>query len=135
MGSDGPHSNSKPPRNASLGVAFLRKDGYAGMSGNGNVTTVGLLVTGARLILTADMIGPGGLVRVGVRNTAPHGSAVAGFFDGLAPLDCVPIRANVTDAVVAFAGGKALETLVGREVVLVIQVQQATVYTGGFAAD
>ena len=102
MGSNGPHSGSKPRRNASLGLATLRADGFAALgedaaagSATGLVQTVLLTVTRAALTLTADIIAPGGWVRLGVRD---RGANTTTFLPGLALDDCSYVASNVTDA-------------------------------------
>jgi hypothetical protein len=108
-GSNGKHSGSRPHRNASVGLAMLRTDGYAGMRSSGTVTTVALPCTGSMLLLTADMLGAGGSV------------VVNGSKEGVA---------NVTGAAV---GGLDLTAHVGRSVVLRLELHTAMVYTVGFA--
>ena len=129
MGSDGKHSGSRPPRNASLGVAFMRPDGYAGMRGVGNMSTVPVLVTHANLTTTLDILPNlgSGFVRIGVRS--PNSTQ---FYAGLSPQDSSELRLNGTDRVVSFAAGRNLGHLIGQEVVLVLEMQGAIVYTVGF---
>jgi hypothetical protein len=119
MGGDGPHNGL---RNSSLGLATLRKDGFAGMSGTGEFTTRNVTVTGADLFVSADVM-QGGSVAVGV---VGHGS--------LSVDDAVPITADATDKTVAFKGGATLKGLVGTEVTLQIRLTKATIYTVGFSA-
>merc|ERR1712023_373578 len=60
MGGDGAHNGF---RNSSLGLATLRPDGFAGIRADAeelSTTTVPLLVEGATLIITADVLAPTG---------------------------------------------------------------------------
>ena len=131
MGSNGKHSGSKPHRNASLGLATLRTDRYAGMGGEGNVSTTSLKVQRSRITLTVDITAPGGYVRVGVcASNCSTPNAV--FFDGLSPSDCQPVVVNGTDKVVNFSSGVSLAGLKGRDIVLTVQIYRAAVFTVGF---
>ena len=131
MGSNGKHSGSKPHRNASLGLATLRTDHYAGVGGEGNICTRSLRVQQSRITLTVDINAPGGYVRVGV--CASNCSATrAVFFDGLSPTDCQPVLVNGIDTVVEFSSGASLVGLRGRDVVLILELHRATVFTVGF---
>jgi hypothetical protein len=125
MGGNGPHNG---PRNTSLGLATLRPDGFGGIAGSGVAITVPVKVTGATLIVTADMLSPGsGMVRVGVVAGTPGG-------DGLDAQSATPLTANVTDQGVVYRGGKSFATLIGKEVALEIWATRAMVYTVGFEA-
>ena len=55
MGGDGPHSGA---RNSSFALATLRKNGFVCVCGSGGYRTVPLLVTGSRLIVSADFEQP-----------------------------------------------------------------------------
>ena len=116
----GPHNG---PRNSSIGLATLRLDGFGGVVGSGVATTVPVHVTAATLTVTADLLAPGGSVRVGAANAA-----------GLAAADAMSITSNVTDAPVQFANGKSFASLVGTNVTLVIVATDAMIYTVGFTA-
>ena len=61
MGGNGPHNGA---RNESFAVATLRSDGFAGVAGTGEATTLALTATGTKLTVTADMLGPGGSLTV-----------------------------------------------------------------------
>jgi hypothetical protein len=124
MGSNGKHSGSKPQRNASLGVALLRTDGFGGLSGSGTFTTVPINVTAETLTITADIIGDGGTVRLGVKGAK-----------GLSLEDCENITANATGGKVTFTGGATLESMIGQEVVITVELLDAIVYTIGFRDD
>ena len=128
MGSNGPHTGSKPHRNASLGLALLRTDGFAGLAGSGRVTTVPLRVGGAALTLTLDITGGGGSVGVGA-----HDSTTGKPFPGLALTDCIGVASNITNGAVAFRSGATFQSLVGRNVTLVLDLRSAIVYTIGWA--
>ena len=53
-------------------VASLRADGFGGLRGSGEATTVMLTATGANLIVTADVLAVGGFV---VFVPTPEGAA------------------------------------------------------------
>jgi hypothetical protein len=124
MGGNGPHNG---PRNTSLGLATLRRDGFGGLAGSGTATTTKLRVPSGgaaapRLTVTADVLGAaGGSVRVGAIGVS-----------GLDAASAVPLTANSTDAVVSFASGKTFADLAGQDVALEIVADSAMVYTIGF---
>ena len=119
MGGNGPHNGA---RNSSLGLATLRKDGFAGLSGTGTFTTRNVTVTGEGLFISAD-VANGGSVAVGV---VGH--------NGLTLDDAIPLTADVTDKIVSFKGGASLKGIIGMEVTLNIKLTMATIYTVGFNA-
>jgi len=127
MGSNGKHSGSQPHRNASLGMALLRTDGFAGLSGRGHLTTAPLLVAHEHLTVTLDILRAGGFVRVGVVDPKNSGA----FLPGLSPADCRNLTASATDGVVAFASGASLRGLMGQSVAVTMLLHDATVYTLG----
>lgn len=127
MGSNGKHSGSKPHRNASLGLALLRTDGFAGLLGTGFVETVALAITHPRITLTADIVGPGGFVRVGVRRA----NSSSAYFPGVGLNDCESTTTNVTDAVVSFSSGATLAPFTGQDAVFVVEVHLASAFTIG----
>ena len=131
MGSNGKHSGSKPHRNASFGLARLRTDGFAGMAGSGNISTVTLTIAHAHITLTADILGRGGFVRVGVQ-MANSTSTAPVFFHGLSLSDSKAKTENVTDSAMNFSSGASLAGLVGLDAVFVVELQNAIVFTLGF---
>lgn len=119
MGGDGPHNG---PRNSSLGLAELRSDGFIAISGTGSFeTVVPVLCTGAKLILTADVVSDTGSVRIGVvgeeRLSADTAEAVV---------------QNTTDSVASWSTGADLSHLIGQTLLLEIKLQDALLYTVGF---
>ena len=70
MGSNGPHSGSQPHRNASLGLATLRTDGFGGYSGTGTLTTVPIRATAPHVTITADVLTTGGFIRITVTSSS-----------------------------------------------------------------
>eukprot|EP01048_Picozoa_sp_COSAG05_P011058 COSAG05_NODE_1016_length_6185_cov_4.604831_5_plen_757_part_00 len=128
-GSNGKHSGSKPHRNASLGLATFRPDGFAGMAGSGTLQTIAVIVTAAHLTITVDILSSRGSVRLGVRRHGGLGS----FVPGLSPANCTSITANVTAKTVFFASAKTLASLVGQDVSIVLEATDAIVYTLGFS--
>jgi hypothetical protein len=136
MGSNGPHSGSMPHRNASLGLAYLRTDGFAGVAGSGTWSTVPLGVAGMTLTLTLDVLGApaagsassaggGGSVAVGVY---AGGQAVS----GMSLADCVAISRNSTNSPVRFKDGGNFQHMLGQNVTLRMQITTAIVYTIGW---
>lgn len=145
MGSNGKHSGSKPHRNASLGLALLRPDGYAGLAGSGNITTQPIVVAQETLLITADILDASPVhtnsvspatasttsyVRVGIRRALPSGGG-GEWVQGLSPADCTPIQTNGTDVEVVFASGATLKAVLGKAVVVVFELHGtgARVYT------
>ena len=127
MGGNGPHSGA---RNSSFALATLRKDGYAALSGSGNVTTVPILCSGQHLTVTADFdeadaaeTASAPALRVGVKGSATLGAASA-----------VAVSKNCTDRVVQYKGGADFSALVGKMVTLEVRMQSARVYTVGWAS-
>ena len=127
MGSNGPHTGSRPHRNASLGLAMLRTDGYAGMSGSGLVTTTPIVVEGEFLTLTVDVLASSSAQRASVAISAP---SVPGMELG----DCLNITHNTTDGKVAFRSGATFRGLLGQNVTLVLELNDAVVYTIGWSS-
>ena len=131
MGGNGPHSGE---RNSSFGLATLRADGYAGVRGHGVFRTPSLVVTDAMLTATADFVGRGSALRVGV---VPDGS------DGKPPLELsiknsMPLTSNATDAPMRFTGdckgGLDLTAWLGKTIQLDVSLEgDAILYTIGFA--
>ena len=121
-GSDGPHTDW---RKGSLCLARLRPDGFVGMepagpSSIGTVITQPVRCLGADLQVSADAAG--GSLRVAVLAV-----------DGLQLEDCEPIRADVTDGVVRWRGGRTLAALKGKPVRLQFELKSARLYAFGFA--
>ena len=124
FGGNGPHSGE---RNSLLGVATLRKDGYAGVRGAGHVELAPVLCTAHRLLVTWDASGPTSALRIGLAH--PEESEA-----GLALNRSVPLERSVTDAAVAFSGGIDFRALRGRNVTLAVELRGdgGTLYTVGF---
>jgi hypothetical protein len=125
-----------PHRNASLGLAYLRTDGFAGVAGSGTWSTVPLGVAGMTLTLTLDVLGApaagsassaggGGSVAVGVY---AGGQAVS----GMSLADCVAISRNSTNSPVRFKDGGNFQHMLGQNVTLRMQITTAIVYTIGW---
>ena len=132
VGSNGPHSGCAGQeqtapfcRNASLGLATLRKDGFAGVSGTGTLTTRPLTVGGKGVLTLSVDVLSGGSVRVGVRNGAS-------FLPGLSPADCTPVTSNRTNSAVL---GTTMSHFVGKNVTVEMALDDAVVYTVGWKSD
>ena len=133
MAGNGPHSGK---RNSSFALATLAPDRFAGMTsvgegehgggGNGRegqVTAVSrwVQVTGATMIVTVDVLTPGGSVSIGVKGASPSFAR------------STPITTTGTDVPVQFPGQTGgLAPLLGQQVQLEMIVTKATVYTIGF---
>ena len=134
FGGDGPHYSPPYPdplhRNSSLGVASLRPDGFVGLapksdrplyqSSNGTATTLPLLVSGRKLLITADTAPSGDVTVVANGAGLPGGAVTCGTVSGR----------NVTDEVMAACD---LGPVVGQRVTLDLSVRDAVVYMVGFA--
>ena len=123
MGGNGPHSGY---RNSSLGLATLRRDGYASLMGSGRVVTVPLTCTSPRLKVSVDML-PGAAAasfRVGL--------AAVPASDPLSLAQALPMTMNVTDAAISFHSGASFEKHVGATVALELELVDAAVYTFGW---
>ena len=121
-GSDGPHTDW---RSAYLGLATLRPDGFAGLTPV-NKTQTATLVTqpvqcsGRQLRLSADA--DRGMVRAAVVDV-----------DGKGLADSNPIQADVTDLPMQWRDGQDLAALVGRDIQLIFELQDATLYSFSFS--
>jgi len=114
MGGNGPHGGD---RNSSLGLARLRLDGFASMSGTGTLVTTALKCSGAKLRVTVD-VEAGGSLLVGIAGDQAR-----------APEEAVPLQSNATDAVVNYASGADYSALVGMQVRLTFVLKGASAYT------
>jgi hypothetical protein len=101
-------------------VAWLRPDGFAAYepaaSGKiGSVTTRAMFCTGEPLRISADA--KGGAIRIAVLGESDFG------------LDrCQPVRENVTDYGINWAGGKNFAMLKGKQVRLMFELSAAKLY-------
>lgn len=96
---------------ASIGMAILRRDGFASMeagAGGGVLTTRPVRFSGRRLFVNVDC--PGGELRAEVLDSS--GAQIAGFTKD----DCLPVRADKTLAPVAWKNGADLPALAGKPV-------------------
>ena len=121
-GSDGPHTDW---RAAYLGLATLRPDGFAGLT-PANRTQTATLVTqpvrcsGRRLHVSADA--DGGMIKAAVAEV-----------DGRSLADSVPVQADVTDQPLQWRDGSDLPALEGREIRLIFELRDATLYSFSFS--
>lgn len=109
--------------NGAIGVATLRRDGFAGMvaDGRGELVTKPLAFTGRRLFVNADC--RFGFVSAEI--LGEDGAPVPGF----AEKDCAPLRlADATKAELRFAGGD-LSPLAGRPVRIRFVLRCAALYS------
>ena len=131
MGGDGPHGGA---RKSSLGLATLRPDGWAYVSGHGTFTTPSLAVTAELLTATVDFgAGGGGALRIGV---LPDGATEPPA--ELSLNNSVPLCSNATDAAMRWLGhdrGPDLAALLGKSVKLEVSLEDgAMLYAVGFAS-
>ena len=127
FGGDGPHSGE---RKSSFGLATLRPDGYAALRGSGSFLTTPLRVTGSTLTATVDFHDEAGSLKIGLSSKSAELHAVPA---GLRASASLPLKANSTDAKMAFEGGADFSSLRGLEVVLEVRMQSASLFTVGFA--
>ena len=127
FGGDGPHSGE---RKSSFGLATLRLDGYAALRGSGSFLTTPLRVTGSTLTATVDFHDEAGSLKIGLSSKSAELHAVPA---GLRASASLPLKANSTDATMAFEGGADFSSLRGLEVVLEVRMQSASLFTVGFA--
>ena len=125
MGGNGPHSGA---RNSSLGLAKLRKDGYAGVGGSGKIVLLPVRCTHEMLTVTYDAAERGGgSIRIGLADVRVS--------PGLSVNASIPLTHSATDAIMHFAGGCGgpdFTPLIGQDVTLAVQMTGGTLYTVGF---
>lgn len=115
MGGNGPHSGE---RNSSLGLAVLRRDGFASVRGTGNFTTVDLKVAASTLRLTVDVFNDDAYVQLCQINDTR--------------VDAERMQNNVTDAKV---DDLDLSSYIGQYVHLTFQLHDAALYTLAFSDE
>mmetsp|Transcript_14748 Transcript_14748/g.33079 ORF Transcript_14748/g.33079 Transcript_14748/m.33079 type:complete len:209 (-) Transcript_14748:195-821(-) len=130
MGGNGPHDGA---RKSSLGLATLRPDGWAYVSGQGTFITPSLTVTAELLTTTADFGPGGGALRIGV---LPDNATEPPL--ELSLNNSVPLHSNKTDVAMLWLDhhGRSpdLASLLGKSVKLEVALEGAAVlYTVGFA--
>jgi len=81
-----------------------------GLAGTGRINTTTLLVTGAQLTVTVDILQPGGSLRVTVQGQPGLEASVA-------------VGINTTDHVLVFPGERDLKSLIGQNVTLSIDMK------------
>eukprot|EP01084_Bolivina_argentea_P036980 68365_1 len=126
---DGPHSYG--PRNDSVALAFIRKDGYAGIT-NDNKQKIGLLqsynmvIVDKYFIVNVDMLNhnDGSYMKVGFKNIS-----------GYQINDCKVINSNVTDFTVSWNDNQDLSKLIGVNITIQFELFDAVLYTFGFVSD
>ena len=121
-GSDGPHTDW---RAGYLGLATLRPDGFAGLTPVKKGRTAALVTqpvqcSGRQLRLSADA--DGGLVRAALADV-----------DGKGLADSISVQADVTDLPLQWRDEQDLASLVGREIQLIFELHDATLYSFSFS--
>ena len=119
-GCNGPHGGE---RQAGLGLARLRPDGFAGMEPESRDRTATAITRpvecgASKLVVSADA--EGGSLRAAVLDAEGRGLA-----------DCAPIRSNVTNGAVTWSAGN-LAGLAGKRVRLRFELDAARLYAFGF---
>ena len=104
MGGDRPLSGH---RRSALGLATLREDGFASLSGSGSVFTSTLVCHGAALTVTADF-GEGGWIRVGT--IGKYGGSALGLANSK------KLTLNATKTPLQFHGDADFSSLIGYKV-------------------
>ncbi|MFO0870898.1 MAG: phosphodiester glycosidase family protein [Pirellulales bacterium] len=112
----------------SIGVARLRRDGFAGWqpsdgAAGGMLTTKRLRVSGRQLQLNVELRGGPGSVTVALLDEQGHELPGFGF------ADAVPITSDAVRAPVAWQEPRSLDSLAGREVQIALRLEgKAIVY-------
>ncbi len=88
-----------------IGMALLRRDGFASMEGKGELLTRKLTVQGDRRFLFVNLDSPAQSLRVEV--TDPDGKPIPGF----TAADCLPAGGNQTARQIRWQGGEDLSFL------------------------
>lgn len=101
----------------------------------GAFTTVSILCTGSKLLVTADVFA----AAASTRDPSGHGglgsiSVGALGIEGLDPANSLPIRGNVTNTIVRFQNDKDFLKFVGTRITLQFLLDSAMVYTFGFSS-
>lgn len=91
----------------STGLAILRRDGFASMSGTGELTTVGIRFTGENFFVNAKVNGE---LRVEILDA--NGNVVSGF----SKADCKVVKGDNCKAKVEWTSGKTLSSLKGQKI-------------------
>jgi len=121
---DGPHESRE--RQAGIGLARVRKDGFLSMrgpaNGGGVVCTRTLVWPGGDLVLNADAASHEG--RLTVRVSGPHRELIDGYDHG----DMQPLTGNSTDARVRW-GDRGLDELKGQTIRLEFFLEAADLFT------
>lgn len=119
-----PDGNRGMYTGASVGVAILRRDGFASMDGDeagGTLTTRAVTFTGNRLFVNAA-IASGGELRIEVLDQS--GKVLAPFTLS----ECVPVTGDSTLKEVTWRGGKDLSSLRGKPVKFRYQLKKGSLY-------
>ena len=127
MGGNGPHNGE---RNSSLGLATMRRDGFAGVGGVGRLELLPILITAELLTVTYDAPPDGGALRIGLADPS--------ISIGLSLEHSIPLTTSGTDHVMSFTGGCGgpdFGAYVGSNATLAIELSGGAggiLYTVGF---
>src|SRR5690606_8694607 len=109
---------------ASVGLATLRRDGFASMETvrkNGELLTRPVIFSGRHLFVNVDC--PGGLLKVEVLDTAMK------VIKGFSATDCVRISTNSTLHKVSWKKNKDLSSLIGKQVRFRFHLTNGKIYS------
>ena len=104
----------------STGLATLRRDGFASMSGTGTLTTEALKFSGEYLFVNADVRGS-----LAVEVLDEKGNAIAGFGKD----DCQPVSSDAAKTMVCWKGGKSLKALQGQKIRIKFHLSDGDLYS------
>lgn len=111
--------NSNGKEVISTGLATLRRDGFASMSGSGTLTTENLIFEGSHFYVNADVKGS---LRVELLDE--NGNTIPGFSAG----DCMAYSQNSVKTKIVWKGNKSLESLEGRKIKVRFHLEDGDLY-------
>ncbi len=103
----------------STGLATLRRDGFASMSGTGNLTTEPLVFKGKYFYVNADIKGS---MKVEILDA--NGNGISGF----SAADCIAVTGDGTKMRVQWKDNKTLESLDGKQIRVKFHVENGDLY-------
>lgn len=106
---------------SSTGLAKLRRDGFASMSGTGELKTVPVIFTGKHMFV--NVAAAGGKLQVEI--IGKDGKVISGF----ERINCKPLSVDSTIAAVEWNGKSDLSELAGKEVRFVFVLESGDLYS------
>lgn len=110
----------------STGLATLRRDGFASMSGSGELTTVPMIFNGEHFFVNAKVNGE---LRVEILDKT--GKVVSGF----SKADCKPVTGDSTKKKVEWNGNSTLASLKGKAIKVRFYLTDADIYAFWISPD